>query len=269
MHGQSVEHCWVAVLQHWSARQSAFDLQHATQLVPWQHWPAPQSVSVQHTLAGRHEPLQQCSAVPHWASLVQAQVPHCSVIGLQHWSARQSEPDRHPVAHSFFLQIGAPPSTAQSPLPQQFPWTQADPQHFAPAPHCASPVQGQLVEHSFVVVSQHWSARQSADERQPTTQPLSLQIGVLPPQSPFAQHAPATQEPLQHFCPVPHWASSVHVQLSVPHWRVTVLQHWSAMQSPFEWQHAMHEPEELQHSDEEQSESAQHAALVQEPPQHL
>ncbi len=34
MHAQSVEHWPVAVLQHWFARQSAFDLQHGTQALP-------------------------------------------------------------------------------------------------------------------------------------------------------------------------------------------------------------------------------------------
>lgn len=36
----------------------------------------------------------------------------------------------------------------------------------------------------------------------------------------------------------------------------------------FEWQHVAHEPP-VQHSDDGQSESAQHAASVHEPPQHF
>jgi hypothetical protein len=35
--GQSVEHCCVAMLQHWFAKQSPFDLQHETQALCWQH----------------------------------------------------------------------------------------------------------------------------------------------------------------------------------------------------------------------------------------
>jgi hypothetical protein len=60
VHGQSVEHCCVAVLQHWVARQSAFDLQHATHELPSQHLPAPQSASEQHVLDEIHVPLQHC-----------------------------------------------------------------------------------------------------------------------------------------------------------------------------------------------------------------
>jgi len=118
------------------------------------------------------------------------------------------------------------------------------------------------------VVSQHWSARQSAAERHPATHLLSLQMGVLPPQSELPQQAPATQLAPQHFWPLPHWASVVHWQLAVPHCFVVVLQHWFARQSLFEWQQAVHEPL-VQQSEEGQSESAQQAALVHAPPQHF
>jgi len=133
VHGQSVEHCPVPVLQHWLARQSAFDLQHATHVLPSQHWPEPQSESEQHALDEMHEPLQHCWFVPHWELVVQAHVPHCSVVGLQHWLARQSVLARHPATHALFVQTRVLP--AQSPLPQQVPRTHADPQHLEPVPH--------------------------------------------------------------------------------------------------------------------------------------
>ena len=157
MQGQSVEHCSVAGLQHWLARQSEFDLQQATHVLPWQHWPAPQSESEQQALDEMHVSLQHCSPEPHCAFVVQGQSDeHCSVVGLQHWLARQSVLARHPATHVLFLQTGVPPSLSQSPLPQQLPRTQTDPQHFEPVPHCASTVQGQFEdEHSFVAVSQH------------------------------------------------------------------------------------------------------------------
>jgi hypothetical protein len=153
------------VLQHWpvghsesvvhgQSKQSAFDLQQATHVLPWQQCPEAQSESAQHVLAERHEPLQQCAPPPHCASVMHAHDPHCSVVGLQHWVARQLAFDRHPATHALFLQMGALP--LQSPLTQQFPRTHADPQHFDPAPHWASLIHGQLdVEHSFVAVLQH------------------------------------------------------------------------------------------------------------------
>lgn len=250
------------------ARQSAFDLQHATQALPWQHLPGPQSESAQHVLAERHEPLQQCAPVPHWPSVVQAQVPHWAVVGSQHWFARQAAFDRHPAAQKLFLQMGS--AAVQSPLLQQVPFTHADPQHFAPPPHCASLVQGQLVEHSFVAMLQHWSARQSPEERHPATHPLFLQIGVplSPSQSEFAQQAPMTHVPPQHFWSAPHSASLVQVQFCVPHCCVTMLQHWFARQSEFEWQQAVHEPL-VQQAVDGQSESVQQAVVVHEPPQHF
>ena len=83
-----------------------------------------------------------------------AHMPHCSVVGLQHWVAVQSAPDRHPATHELLLQMGS--AVGQSPLPQQLPRTQAEAQHFDPAPHCASLVHAQLdVVHWFVAVSQH------------------------------------------------------------------------------------------------------------------
>jgi hypothetical protein len=60
----------------------------------------------------------------------------------------------------------------------------------------------------------------------------------------------------------------VHWQFSVPHCCVTVLQHWFARQSPFEWQQFTHEPL-VQHSVEGQSELAQQAAVVHVPLQHF
>ena len=80
-------------------------------------------------------------------------------------------------------------------------------------------------EHVFVVVLQHWPARQSLDERHPATHALFLQMGVLPPQSELSQHAPVAQLPLQHFSPLPHCASLVQPQFWMPHSLVTVLQH--------------------------------------------
>jgi hypothetical protein len=59
---------------------------------------------------------------------------------------------------------------------------------------------------------------------------LFVQIGVLPPQSELTQQVPVVHELLQHFWPVLHWASFVHWQFAVPHWFVTVLQHWLARQ---------------------------------------
>jgi hypothetical protein len=97
---------------------------------------------------------------------------------------------------------------------------------------------------------------------------LFLQIGVLPEQSELAQQVPSVQLPLQHFCPALHWPSDVHWQLAVPHWLVTVEQHWFARQSEFEWQHEAHDPF-VQHSDEGQSESAQQVASVQTLLQHF
>ena len=267
MQGQLVEHCWVAALQHWSARQSALVLQHGAHALPWQHLPAPQSLSEQHALAPMHAPLQHCSPAPHCAFEVHAQAPHCCVVGLQHWVAVQSAPERHPATQVLPLQTGS--LAGQSPLPQQSPRAHTDPQHFDPAPHCASVEHGQLdVEHLLVAVSQHWVATQSAAVRHPATHWFFVQTGVSPLQSALLQQSPAEQVPPQHFCPLPHWASVVHWQLWVPHCRVTVLQHWSARQSVFEWQHAAQEPF-VQHSDDGQSESAQHAASVHEPPQHF
>jgi hypothetical protein len=265
--GQSMEHFSVAVLQHWSATQSALVLQHGTQALPWQHLPGPHWASVQHALAERHDPLQHCCPVPHCASVVQAHAPHCSVVGLQHSVAVQSAPDRHPGAQVLLLQMGS--AVGQSPFPQQFPRTHAEPQHLDPAPHCASVAQGQLaVVHWLVVGSQHWSATQSAAERHPATHRFLVQMGVLPAQSALLQQSPVAQVPPQHFCPLPHWASVVHWQFCVPHCWVTVLQHWSARQSVFEWQQEAQEPL-VQQSVDGQSESAQHAASVHEPPQHF
>lgn len=101
------------------------------------------------------------------------------------------------------LQMGS--AVAQSPLPQQFPRTHAEAQHFEPAPHCASVAQGQLaVEHWLVVESQHWSATQSAADRHPATHSFFLHMGVLPVQSALLQQSPSEQLPPQHFCPLPH-----------------------------------------------------------------
>jgi len=74
---QLVVHLLVARLQHWPARQSAVDLQQATQAPPWQHLPAPQSVSAQHW-ADWQAPWQHMPLLPHWALFWQAQfeAPH-------------------------------------------------------------------------------------------------------------------------------------------------------------------------------------------------
>jgi hypothetical protein len=75
--------------------------------------------------------------------------------------ARQSAFDaQHPEVHTPFWQQSPAP---QSESAQQATALQVPPQHFSPAPHCALVVHGHaLVEHVCVVVSQHWSARQSA-----------------------------------------------------------------------------------------------------------
>jgi hypothetical protein len=202
VHGHSVEQRWVAALQHWLARQSTLDLQHATQLLPWQHIPEPQSESAQQVLVEMHAPLQQCSLLAHWALPVHAHVPHCSVVGLQHCVAVQSAPLRQPLTHALFLQTEPAP---QSAFVQHEPRVHVAPQHFEPLPHCASFVHAQLdVVHALVAVSQHWLARQSAGERHPSAHSWFLQMGVLPPQSEFWQHVPVVHEPPQHFCPVAH-----------------------------------------------------------------
>jgi hypothetical protein len=155
-------------------------------------------------------------------------VEHSFVAVLQHWSARQSADERHPATHSFLLQSGVPASSSQSEFSQQVPLTQLPLQHFWSPPHCASVVHAQFsVPHCCVTVLQHWSARQLADERQPATHSFFLQIGLPPSplQSEFSQHSPETQLPPQHFLSVPHCASVVHAQFSVPHVFVARSQH--------------------------------------------
>jgi hypothetical protein len=84
-------HCLVTVLQHWLAKQSACEWQHALHDPPWQHWEEGQSESAQH-VAVVHEPPQHFWPPGHWASVVHAQFcePHVCAAIPQHWLARQS-----------------------------------------------------------------------------------------------------------------------------------------------------------------------------------
>lgn len=267
VHGQFAdEHCCVARSQHWSARQSAFDLQHATQLLFWQHLPAPHCASVQQAVPEMHCPLQHCSLLPHWALLVHAHAPHCAVVWLQHWLATQSLLPRQPLTHDPFLQTVP---EAQSASVQHWPLVHCALQHFPPEPHCASVVHGHDdVVHWFVAVSQHWLARQSACVwQQLLHEPLS-QHSVEPPQSESVQQAAVVHAPLQHFLPVPHSASEVHWQFWVPHSLVVVLQHWLATQSPLLRQPLTHAPF-VQTLPEGQSASTQQAPCTHLSLQHF
>jgi hypothetical protein len=78
------------------------------------------------------DPLQQCCPDPHWASVVQGQVPHCSVVGLQHWLARQSAFDLQHALHEPLWQHWPEP---QSPSAQHWFLLHWPLQHFEPAPH--------------------------------------------------------------------------------------------------------------------------------------
>ena len=69
-------HWLVLPLQHWPARQSALDLQQATQRPLLQHCPLLHWLSAQQVLLGTQALPQQWLPVPHWASFWQAQVPH-------------------------------------------------------------------------------------------------------------------------------------------------------------------------------------------------
>ncbi len=136
-----------------------------------------------------------------------------------------------------------------------------------PAPHWGSLSHGQLVEHFFVLGSQHSFARQSLSDLQHGVHEPLLQH--LPePQSSSPQHSAAVQAPVQHFLPAPHWASLAHGQSWLPHCLVTVLQHWPARQSAFDWHPATHEPV-LHTLPAPQSAPPQHAAAPHLPPQHF
>lgn len=166
--------------------------------------------------------------------MVHAQVEdeHWVVVALQHCPATQSPLVRQPLTQALPLQTLP---LGQSVLMQQeAPATQAESQHFSPAPHWASAVHPHVDvddEQWFVAKSQHCPATQSAAEEQPFTQAPALQK-VPSLQSAFLQHVALVQEPPQHFSPPPHWASSVQVQVAKEHWFVDRLQHWPATQSP-------------------------------------
>ena len=136
MQGQDeVVHWFVAVSQHWSARQSACVWQHVLQEPLWQHSPEPaQSESAQH-VAVVHDPLQHFCPAAHWALDVHVQllVPHCWVVVSQHWLARQPALVRQPATHWPPLHTGVAPP--QSALVQQLAVVHVLPQHFLPLPH--------------------------------------------------------------------------------------------------------------------------------------
>ena len=173
--------------QHWPARQSALDLQQATQLPLLQHCPLPHWLSAQHVLLGTQAPPQQCLPAPHWESVWQAQVPHWLVDKSQHWVARQSPSDLQQGAQAPSWQHLPAPQSASA---QQVAWVQRLPQHL-PVPHWASLWQAQLVVHRLVAELQHWPARQSSFELQQGTQALPWQHWPAP-QSPSAQHCAVT-----------------------------------------------------------------------------
>jgi hypothetical protein len=80
----------VIVSQHWLARQSACEWQHALHEPLWQHSDEGQSESEQHPVVV-HEPPQHFWPLEHWAVEVQAQFePHVWVATSQHWFARHS-----------------------------------------------------------------------------------------------------------------------------------------------------------------------------------
>jgi hypothetical protein len=263
--GQIELHWFVPRLQHCPATQSAFEWQQAAHapVTRLQHWlvPPPQSASAQQRVAATQAPPQQRLPAPHCASLVQAQVPHRWVVRSQHCPARQSALAWQQATH-------LPPSQhwplAQSPSPQHCAVTHWSSQQRRPVPHCASVVQGQLVEHFRVLTSQHWLARQSPVDRQQVKHaPLGPQH-CPGPQSASTQHWAATHLFPQHFCPAPHCALEVQAQFWVPHWRVSTEQHWLARQSAFDRQQATQAPF-WQHWPAPHSSSPQQEAATQAP----
>jgi hypothetical protein len=197
-----VLHWRVAALQHSPARQSLFDLQQGSHapLAP-QQVPGPQSLSPQHWAAVQLSS-QHLRPAPHCASLVQAQfsAPHCWVNASQHWPARQSALDLQQGAHAPpWQQVPGP----QSLSPQHWAEAQAPPQHFCPAPHCASLVQAQLpVVHCWVEGLQHSPARQSARDLQQGAHAPPWQQ-VPGPQSPSSQQVATTHCETEPPVPVP------------------------------------------------------------------
>ena len=166
VHWQFAEaHWFVAVLQHWSARQSALVWQHVAQDPFVQHSAEPPQSESTQQVAVVHPPLQHFCPFPHCASFVHWQFaePHCFVTGPQHWLARQSACVWQHAVHAPFVQHSV--ELPQSQSVQQLAVVHApliDIWRFG-ALRRASDVHLQLFACAYVcvAVSQHWSARQS------------------------------------------------------------------------------------------------------------